>query len=102
MRRLSKDDNAARIGPMVELTASYVAGKWSSGADGERLEGTSPTTGELLGSIGVAGPEDVDAAVAAARGALSSWSLTSPAERGAALGRLADALNARKGPLADL
>jgi betaine-aldehyde dehydrogenase len=87
---------------MVELAASYVGGKWSTGADSERLEVTSPTTGEVLGSIGVAGAEDVDAAVAAARGALVSWSLTSPADRGAALGRLADALNARKGPLADL
>jgi aldehyde dehydrogenase (NAD+) len=99
---LSKDDNAARIGLMVELAASYVAGKWLMGANGQRLEVTSPTTGELVGSIGVAGREEVDAAVAAARSALSSWSLTSPADRGAALGRLADALNARKGPLADL
>src|SRR3978361_2071769 len=102
MRRLSKDDNAARIGPMVELAASYVAGKWTTVADGERLNVTSPTTGELLGTVGVAGREEVDAAVAAARSALPSWSLTSPAERGAALGRLAAALNVRKGELADL
>jgi aldehyde dehydrogenase (NAD+) len=106
MRRLSKDDINARIAAMDtvarELAASYVAGKWVTGADTETLEVTSPTTGEVLGTVGVAGKDEVDAAVAAARGALASWGTTSPADRGAALGRLADALSARKGELADL
>jgi len=85
-----------------ELAASYVAGKWVTGAHAETLDVTSPTTGEVLGIVGVAGHGEVDAAVAAARGALHSWTQTSPADRGAALGRLADALSARKGELADL
>jgi betaine-aldehyde dehydrogenase len=87
---------------MGELAASYVAGKWVTGARAETLDVTSPTTGEVLGTVGVAGRDEVDAAVAAARGALHSWTQTSPADRGAALGRLADALSARKGELADL
>jgi aldehyde dehydrogenase (NAD+) len=87
---------------MVELAASYVAGKWVTGARAETLDVTSPTTGEVLGTVAVAGRDEVDAAVAAARGALHSWTETSPADRGAALGRLADALSARKGELADL
>jgi aldehyde dehydrogenase (NAD+) len=56
----------------------------------------------VLGAVGVAGRDEVDAAVAAARAALPAWENTSPAARGAALGRLADALGARKGELADL
>jgi aldehyde dehydrogenase (NAD+) len=88
--------------PMVELAASYVAGKWVSDAHTETLDVTSPTTGDLLGTVGVAGVAEVDSAVAAARGALQSWGRVSAAERGAALGRLADALSARKGELADL
>src|ERR1700749_1567250 len=88
--------------PMVELAASYVAGKWVSGAHTGALDVTSPATGELLGTVGIAGPEEVDAAVAAARGALQLWGQVAPADRGAALGRLADALSARKGELADL
>jgi aldehyde dehydrogenase (NAD+) len=88
--------------PMVDLTASYVAGKWVTGAHNETLEVTSPTTGELLGTVGVAGRDELDAAVTAARGALLSWGRICPADRGAALGRLADALSARKGELADL
>ena len=87
---------------MGDLAASYVAGKWVTGAGPETFVVTSPATGELLGSVGVAGRDEVDAAVAAARGALPSWASTSPADRGAALGRLAGALNARKGELADL
>jgi aldehyde dehydrogenase (NAD+) len=87
---------------MGDLAASYVAGKWVTGTAAETLGVTSPTTGELLGTVGVAGPDEVDAAVAAARAALPSWAATSPADRGAALGRLADALGARKGELADL
>ena len=58
---------------MVELAASYVAGKWASDAHAGTLDVTSPTTGELLGTIGVAGREEVDSAVAAARGALPAW-----------------------------
>jgi aldehyde dehydrogenase (NAD+) len=88
--------------PMVELAASYVAGKWVSSAHTRTLDVTSPTTGELLGTVGVAGREEVDSAVAAARGALQPWGRLSAADRGAALGRLADTLSTRKGELADL
>jgi aldehyde dehydrogenase (NAD+) len=88
--------------PMVELAAGYVAGKWVSDAQTESLDVTSPTTGELLGTVGIAGPTEVDSAVAAARGALPAWGRVSAADRGAALGRLAEALSGRKGELADL
>ena len=83
---------------MVTLAASYVAGKWGGGT-GEQFAVTSPATGEQIGTVGVAGAGDVTAAVAAAGSALasSSWGDTSPAERAAALSRLADALTARKG-----
>jgi aldehyde dehydrogenase (NAD+) len=87
---------------MVELAASYVAGKWVSDAHTGTLDVTSPTTGELLGTVGIAGPAEVDSAVAAAGGALPAWGRVSAVDRGAALCRLADALSARKGELADL
>jgi aldehyde dehydrogenase (NAD+) len=87
---------------MVEFAASYVAGKWVSGAYTATLDVTSPTTGERLGAVGIAGREEVDSAVAVARGALPAWGRVPAADRGAALGRLAGALNARKGELADL
>ncbi|MGB9248923.1 MAG: aldehyde dehydrogenase family protein, partial [Mycobacterium sp.] len=71
---------------MVELAASYVAGKWVSDAHAGTLDVTSPTTGELLGSVGVAGAAEVDSTVAAARGALPDWGRVPAADRGAALG----------------
>src|ERR1700720_626625 len=90
---------------MLEFAASYVAGKWApaTGAEG-RLEVRSPASGDLLGTVGSAGDAEVDTAVAAARAALvsSPWRDASAADRAAALGRLADALTARKGVLADL
>jgi aldehyde dehydrogenase (NAD+) len=88
---------------MVTLAASYVAGKWvSAGPQAAMFEVTSPTSGEVLGTVGSAGREEVDAAVAAARDALPAWAHTAPAERAAALGRLAEALNARRAELAEL
>src|SRR5690625_827190 len=89
---------------MYELAASYVAGKWAAGTDDGKIAVRSPATDELLGTVGIAGSAEVDAAVAAARAALTSspWGDISPADRAAALGRLADGLAARKGVLADL
>ncbi|MDV3124601.1 aldehyde dehydrogenase [Mycobacterium sp. 21AC1] len=90
------------LASMIELAASYVAGKWIPNAGADTLDVTSPTTDEVLGTVGIAGDDEVSAAVAAARSALPGWAQTSPADRGAALARLADALTARKGELADL
>ncbi|WP_407666138.1 aldehyde dehydrogenase [Mycolicibacterium alvei] len=90
------------LASMIELAASYVAGKWVTSTAATTVEVASPTTGEVLGTVGIAGDDEVSAAVAAARSALPAWAQTSPAERGAALGRLADVLTARKGELADL
>jgi aldehyde dehydrogenase (NAD+) len=88
---------------MHSFASSYVAGKWVTGTD-QTMDVTSPATGELLGTIGVAGPADVDAAVTAARSALegSPWADSTPADRSAALGRLAAALAKRKNDFADL
>ncbi len=52
-------------------------------------------TGLLLGAGAAAGPDEVDAAVAAAGAALLGWSATPPAERAAVLNRLADELLVR-------
>ena len=52
-------------------------------------------TGTLLGAGAAAGPDEVDAAVAAAGAALPGWSATPSAERAAVLNRLAAELLAR-------
>ncbi|GAB2978417.1 gamma-aminobutyraldehyde dehydrogenase [Streptomyces pseudoechinosporeus] len=73
----------------------FIAGKRRSGTSGERYEVTNPATGEVLATDILAGPEDVDEAVAAARAAFAEWSRTTPAERSEAMLRWADQLQAR-------
>lgn len=89
--------------PTMSLSAAYVAGKWIDSNE-PALDVLSPSTGERLGEVGVSGSPEVDAAVAAARSALhtSAWRDATAADRGELLGRLADALTARKSQLADL
>jgi succinate-semialdehyde dehydrogenase/glutarate-semialdehyde dehydrogenase len=45
------------------------------------IEVHDPSTGELVGRVRPAGPDEVDAAVARARAARDGWSRTAPAER---------------------
>ena len=54
----------------------YINGAWVKPSSGEKFETHNPATGELLGTISQAGSNEVDAAVAAARAALPSWSST--------------------------
>ena len=66
---------------------------------GRRRPGTAgsapvidPASGRVVVEVDLAGPHDVDAAVAAAAAAFPAWSRATPAERAAALGRLARVL----------
>ncbi|CAN5153513.1 aldehyde dehydrogenase family protein [soil metagenome] len=68
-----------------------IDGKWVEALSGETFQSFSPSTGELVSEIALAGSEDVDLAVRAARRAFDGpWSLFKPAERQAVLLRLAD------------
>ncbi|MCB6178571.1 gamma-aminobutyraldehyde dehydrogenase [Rhodobacter sp. Har01] len=54
----------------------------------------NPRTGELILNVAEASTSQIDAAVAAARRAFDGWSRTTPAERAAALLRIADRIEA--------
>ena len=65
---------------------------------------TDPATGETVEQVALAGPADVDAAVAAARAAFPDWSGAPPVERSGVLTRLAailDRARRRAGPHRD-
>lgn len=81
-----------------------IDGEWVEAADGGRMASVDPATGAELGSIAVAGPEDVDAAVLAARRALraAAWAGLTPAERGALLWRVGELMEAHLEELAEL
>jgi aldehyde dehydrogenase (NAD+) len=76
----------------------FIGGEMVSPSTTTTTKVHSASTEELIGSVPEAAEADVDAAVAAARRAFddpSGWSSWTPAERGAALERLAAALESR-------
>jgi phenylacetaldehyde dehydrogenase len=60
-----------------------IGGEWREAASGETFATEDPSTGEKLADIASAGQADVDAAVAAARGAFEgSWAKVRPSAQG--------------------
>jgi betaine-aldehyde dehydrogenase len=59
----------------------YYGGAWHDSGDGRTSEIMNPGTGELLSTIAVAGPADIDAAVAAALRGFAVWRHVIPLER---------------------
>ncbi len=80
---------------------NHIDGKPAAGA-GSPFASFNPATGEQLAEVSAAGPQDVDAAVAAAAAAQRAWISIAPAERGRILGRTAQLLRERRMELARL
>jgi acyl-CoA reductase-like NAD-dependent aldehyde dehydrogenase len=79
-----------------------IDGRWIAGA-GAPFETSDPATGAVLATLSSAGPDDVDAAVAAAHAALhGKWRTWTPAARARMLWRIADAIDAHADELAEL
>ena len=66
------------------------------------LASHNPATGELIGRVPMAGPDDVEAAVHAAREAQPAWAALAGAERARILRKAAEILRARNDALAAL
>jgi betaine-aldehyde dehydrogenase len=81
---------------------NFVGGRFTDPAEGQTEPVLNPATGEAIAHVPVSSATDVDQAVAAARGAFGDWSTTTPAERSAALLRLADKIEANGEELAQL
>jgi aldehyde dehydrogenase (NAD+) len=79
----------------------WIGGAYVPSGSGERIEVENPYTEEVFGHVPAGTPEDVDAAVSAARAAFDGWAFgLTPAERGAELSRLHRALTARADEIA--
>jgi aldehyde dehydrogenase (NAD+) len=84
---------------------SLFIGEWVRPSSSARIEVTSASTEENIGSVPEAAEADVDAAVAAARRAFDDpggWSQWEPPTRAAAIERLAAELEARSAQLAEV
>lgn len=72
--------------------AQYIAGRTVKGTSGRTHTVVDPSTGAEVYTYDLAGAEDVDRAVAAARAAFPAWSTATPGERSDALHRFAAVL----------
>ncbi|MCC9708591.1 aldehyde dehydrogenase family protein [Streptomyces sp. MNU76] len=79
----------------------YIGGTWRPAAGTDTIEVVNPVDEKVIDRVPAGTAEDVDAAVGAARAALPGWAATPPAERGAIIGALRDALAARREEIAE-
>ncbi|MEL6689194.1 MAG: aldehyde dehydrogenase family protein [Pseudomonadota bacterium] len=66
---------------MIDNRQFYIDGAWVNPTAPRDFDVIDPSTEEVCATISLGDQPDTDAAVAAARRAFDSWSLTSPAER---------------------
>jgi betaine-aldehyde dehydrogenase len=81
---------------------NFIGGKAVDPAEGGTEEVVNPATGEAIAEAPLSTKADVDAAVAAAKGAFGGWAATPPGERARALLRMADLIEERGEEIADL
>ncbi len=89
--------------PFLPLrTQLFIDGAFTDGRGGRRFTTENPATGQPIAELAEGGPQDVDAAVAAARRAADDgrWSRLDPGDRKAILIRWADLITAHNRELA--
>ena len=59
----------------------YINGQWVDPIDGKPFDVINPSTEEVITQISLGGPADAEAAIAAAREAFKSWSLSTKKDR---------------------
>ena len=87
---------------VVDPKQFYIDGRWTAPVSANRFDVENPATGQVIAQISLGGQADVDRAVAAARGAFESFSMTPVAERVALLERIVAEFDRRAPELASL
>ena len=80
----------------------FIDGRFVAAASGETLPTLNPHDNTTIADVAMAGPEDIDRAVAAAQRAFPAWSRMAAADRGRILLKLADLVEANAEELARL
>src|SRR5215510_15958907 len=78
----------------------YINGQWVKPSGAGMIDVINSTTEEVMGSVPEGSPEDVNAAVAAAKAAFEKWSKTTTEERARYLQLISDRLNMGKDEIA--
>ena len=90
-------------GSIVELKsryANFIGGDWVNPVKGDYAEDLAPATGLPIAEYARSTSEDIDNAIAAAKGAFPGWARTSTTDRAAVLNAIADRLEAHKEQIA--
>ena len=82
--------------------SQFIAGRRVSGTSGNSHDLIDPSNGEVITELDLAGPDDVDAAVAAAKAAFPEWAGATPGARSDALHRFSTVLAERAHELAEV
>ncbi|MEI6374749.1 MAG: aldehyde dehydrogenase family protein, partial [Actinomycetes bacterium] len=77
------------------IAAQRIGGVSAEGTSGDDFHVVNPADGSVVATLELASPADVNAAVEAAVHAQKEWGSATPAERSAALHRLAGILEAK-------
>jgi aldehyde dehydrogenase (NAD+) len=86
--------------PSPTTFLNHIAGRWVPARSGRTFSNFNPATGAHLGDYPSSGPEDVDAAVAAATAAFKGWRLTPAPKRAEIVYRAGEIIRDRKEDLA--
>ncbi len=80
----------------------YIAGQRMAGTSERAQKVTNPATGAVTGQVRLAGTPEVQAAVAAAKGAFAAWAETPPLRRARVMFKFLELLNQHRDTLAHL
>ena len=81
-------------GVIVRRLSNFIGGRMVAPLSGAYVELINPGTGEPFAEMPISGADDVDAAMMAAARAFDSWRRVTPSQRGLALLKIADILEA--------
>lgn len=79
----------------MSLDRMFINGEWVGAADGRTLEVVDPATEQVVGSVPVAGPAEIEAALRAAEAGFAAWRQVDAWSRSRVLRRIADFLRQR-------
>jgi acyl-CoA reductase-like NAD-dependent aldehyde dehydrogenase len=85
---------------MGEHMRMWIGGDWVDAEDGATFEATSPSTGEVIGTVSEGTRADAQRAVVAANASAPEWAALSAFDRAAAMRRIAAAIDERRHDLA--
>ena len=101
LRRVPAPPGSDFPGPVALPTGDLlIGGEWESAQGGSRREAVDPSTGEALGTVAMAGADDVARAIGAAGDAFESWRAWPAQRRRDVLLALADLIDAHDAELA--